>query len=184
MTAVAGVVHEGRVWIGGDSGGVSNWDLTNRRDPKVFTNGPFVMGFTSSFRMGQLLQYALTAPQHPDDLDTFAYLCTLFIDAVRACLKTGGYAKTDNAVESGGNFLVGYRGRLFEVDSDFHVGESTDGYLAVGSGTAILHGALFATPELPPRDRLLRSLAAAEHHNIGVRGPFVIAVEPGPGGAG
>jgi len=178
MTAVAGVVHEGRVYIGADSGGVSGWDLVIRRDPKVFTSGPFIMGFTSSFRMGQLLQYALIAPQHPDGLDPFAYMCTLFIDAVRACLKAGGFAKAENNVESGGNFLVGYRGRLFDVDSDFHVGETVDGYAAVGSGVSILHGALYATPELPPSDRLLRALSAAEHHNIGVRGPFVIAMEP------
>ena len=181
MTAVAGVVHEGRVYIGADSGGVSGWDLVIRRDPKVFTSGPFVTGFTSSFRMGQLLQYALVPPQHPEDLDPFAYMATLFVDAIRTCLKAGGLAKTENSVESGGTFLVGYRARLFEIADDFQVGEAADGYAAIGSGAPVLHGSLFATPDEPPTERLLRALSAAEHHNIGVRGPFTVAMEPEAG---
>lgn len=178
MTAIVGVAHEGRVVIGADSAGVSGWDLVTRRDPKVFSNGPFIMGFTSSFRMGQLLQYALIPPLHPDDMDPFAYMATLFVDAVRGCLKAGGYAKLENGVETGGHFLVGYRGRLFEIDSDFQVGEQMDGYAAIGSGISVAHGALFATADLPPAVRVQRALAAAERHNIGVRGPFVLVAEP------
>jgi hypothetical protein len=51
MTCIVGLVDGGRVWLGGDSAGVSGWDLTVRADRKVFRNGPYVMGFTTSFRM-------------------------------------------------------------------------------------------------------------------------------------
>lgn len=68
MTCIVGLVDQGNVWIGGDSAGVGGYDLMLRADQKVFRNGDFLMGFTSSFRMGQLLRYKLSPPKlHSDD---------------------------------------------------------------------------------------------------------------------
>ena len=50
MTCIVGVAHKGAVYIGGDSAAVAGWALTCRADHKVFKNGDFVMGFTTSFR--------------------------------------------------------------------------------------------------------------------------------------
>lgn len=177
MTCIVGLVDEGKVYMGGDSAGVNGgWDLVVRADPKVFHIGPFVVGFTSSFRMGQLLRFALVPPVHPPEVDIYRYMTVDFINAVRDCLKTGGWAKKDGEKESGGVFLVGYRGRLFEIDSDYQVGEGLDGYMAVGSGDQVALGALYATQKLPPLVRIRLALEAAERWNAGVRGPFVIEV--------
>lgn len=173
MTCIAGVAHDGKVWIGGDSAGVSSWTLMVRADEKVFTNGPFVMGFTSSFRMGQLLRYGLHVPEQTTGQDDHEFMCTTFIDAVRACLKAGGLAKKDQEVESGGCFLVGYRGRLYLIGSDYQVGESSVGYDAVGCGGEIALGALHATTGAPGK-RVKTALKAAAAHSAGVRGPFVV----------
>ncbi len=54
MTCIAAVAHEGNVWMGADSAGVSGLALAVRRDPKIYRVGDFLFGFTSSFRMGQL----------------------------------------------------------------------------------------------------------------------------------
>ena len=68
MTCIVGLVHEGVVYIGGDSAGVAGLSLVVRADEKVLRNGDFLMGFTTSFRMGQLLRYKLDPPRrHPDD---------------------------------------------------------------------------------------------------------------------
>ncbi|MBE3073108.1 MAG: hypothetical protein IMZ67_09045 [Acidobacteria bacterium] len=183
MTAIAAVVHDGRVYVGGDSAGVSGWTLSVRADLKVFTNGPFVMGFTSSFRMGQLLRYAFVPPAHPNGVDDSRFMVTTFVDAVRDCLKAGGYAKKENEREEAGSFIVGYHGRLFIVCDDYQIAEPADGIAAVGTGDAAALGALFATPEKNPTERILLALAAAERHNMGVRGPFHVEVEPArPGG--
>src|SRR2546430_1004120 len=99
--------------MGGDSAGVSGWGLVVRADHKVFRNGPYVMGFTSSFRMGQLLRWGFDPPAPPDcrgDLESF--MATTFVDAVRGRLKAGGWAKKDSEQEQGGTFLVGVCGRL------------------------------------------------------------------------
>jgi hypothetical protein len=174
MTCIAGLIHEGQVFIGGDSAGVAGFDLTVRADAKVFKNGDFVFGFTSSFRMGQLLRHSFVPPKRYPDKDVMAYMVTDFVDALRNCLKAGGFASKSNETEVGGCFLVGYAGRLFEIESDYQVGESATGYAAVGCGSQVAHGALFANSELPPVARITQALEAAEAHNAGVRGPFHI----------
>lgn len=173
MTAIAGFVQDGHVWIGGDSAGVGgHYSLTLRADQKVFRNGEFLFGFTSSFRMGQLLRYSLTPPKQKEEQDVFSFMVNDFTNAVRECLKAGGYATKKEEVETGGIFLVGYRGRLFRVDSDYQVGESLDGYDACGCGEAVLQGALFAARDVKDELRMRIALEAAEHHSAGVRGPF------------
>jgi ATP-dependent protease HslVU (ClpYQ) peptidase subunit len=180
MTCIVGIVEGGAIYLGGDSAGVAGWDIVTRADAKVFCNGPMIMGFTSSFRMGQLLRYTFTPPSHADDLSTSAYMCTVFINAIRDCLKAGGYAKKDSERESGGTFLVGYRGQLFQIADDYQVGEVAYPYNAVGCGAHIALGALHATAslEMKPKKRLTAALKAAEEFSNGVRGPFHIECLP------
>lgn len=172
MTCIAGIVHDGKVYISGDSAGISGYESAERADKKVFVNGDFAMGFTTSFRMGQILQYAFTPVKRHPDQDVMAYMCTAFIDGVRNALKAGGFASANNNTESGGTFLVGYAGRLFSIYDDYQVGETTCGYQAVGCGETHAKGALFATVGQQPLDRLALALKAAEAHSAGVRGPF------------
>lgn len=172
MTCIVGLVDGDRVHIGGDSAGVGGYALTVRADRKVFRNGDFIMGFTTSFRMGQLLQHAFTPPKRHPDTDIEKFMVTEFVDAVRRCLKDGGFAARHDEVEAAGTFLVGYAGRLFRIDSDYQVGEASDGFDAVGCGEQIAQGSLFSTAGHKPLDRLKTALAAAERFNAGVRGPF------------
>lgn len=175
MTCIAGVAHEGHVWLGGDSAGVSEYDLTVRRDEKVFRSGEFLFGFTDSFRMGQLLRYSLALPDlRLLDDDVPRFMATSFVNAVRDCLKAGGYAETHDSAERGGTFLVGFRGRLFRVGGDYQVGEAAAGYDAVGCGYAYASGSFYSTRGGGPEDRVRTALEAAERHSGGVRGPFTI----------
>jgi hypothetical protein len=176
MTCIVGLVEGSRVWMGGDSAGVGGYELTVRADAKVFRNGPMLFGFTSSFRMGQLLRYALTVPDHDPRVDIDRFMATTFIDAVRACLKANGFARTNNSAEEGGQFLVGYRSRLFYVGADYQVGEALDGFDAVGCGHDVAKGALAVTAHLEGRDRVLAALGAAERYSAGVRAPFRVDV--------
>lgn len=174
MTCIAGIAENGAVHLAGDSAGCSGWDLTVRADPKVFVNGPYVLGFTSSFRMGQLLRYSF-APPSPEGHDLHGFMCTAFIDALRTCLKDGGWAVKDKEQEEGGEFLAGVAGRLFTVQTDYQVGEPADGYAAVGCGFQVARGALFATSGQKPEARLRTALEAAERFSGGVRGPFAFS---------
>lgn len=175
MTCIVGLVHAGAVTIGGDSAAVDGLDLRVRADAKVFRTGAFICGFTSSFRMGQLLRYALTPPDHDPRIAVHQFMATTFVDAVRTCLKAGGYAEMTNGAEQGGSFLVGYRGQLFEIASDYQVGQPLDGFAAIGCAGQVALGALFATRgNDDPAARVQIALEAAERFSTGVRAPFVI----------
>lgn len=160
--------------MGADSAAVSGFDMTIRKDPKIFRNGDMLIGYTSSFRMGQLLGFKLQIPKRHQDIDLFRYMATEFVDAVRECLRVGGYTAINSNREDGGEFLVGTEGRLFRVYSDFQVEEAATGFNACGCGQAYALGAMAASAEPTARGRVLSALAIAEQFNAGVRGPFSV----------
>jgi ATP-dependent protease HslVU (ClpYQ) peptidase subunit len=176
MTCIVGLVHRGSVYVGGDSASVQGWTSRITRLPKVFRRGPFLIGYTTSFRMGQLLQHHLEVRTQRDDEDDTEYMVTEVAERVRLLLKERGLAKVEANAESGGQFLVGYRGRLFSVQQDFQVNEMADGYDAVGSGAEYALGALRALDRSPPLGRLRKALEISAHFNMGVSGPFFVKV--------
>jgi len=177
MTCIVGVIHNRRVYMGGDSAGVSGYSVTSRKDPKVFRRGELVIGYTSSFRMGQVLRFSPSVPDKPEGADLYEWLCTKFVDGCRKAMKEAGYTETENGRESGGTFLVGVRGRLFTVQSDFQVGETRDGFSACGCGTDLALGAMAVTRGKKPEDRIRAALAVAERFSAGVRSPFLVVKE-------
>lgn len=180
MTCIAAVIDNGAVHMAADSAGVGGLSLHVRRDRKIHRVGDMLIGFTSSFRMGQLLGYSLKPPLHDPKLSTDGYMVTVFVEELRRVLKAGGYAKVENNTETGGCFLVGYRGRLFTIHSDFQVSESVWPFAAVGCGEDLANGALFATRTsgMLPSQRLTGALEAAEEFSAGVRGPWVLETLP------
>jgi len=179
MTAIVGLIDEGtgKIYIGGDSAGVAGLSIQLRKDPKVFKTGPFLIGYTTSFRMGQLIRFGLDpAPRHPDK-DIYEYMCVTFINNLRHVLKDGGYTKIESNREDGGTFIVGYEGRLFEVQEDFQVAEPLENYTACGCGFELALSSLYTTKRLDHKDpygRVLIALEAAENYSGGVSAPFVI----------
>jgi len=171
MTCIVGIEHEGVVYMGGDSAAASGWDIYIETGPKVFVVGEFVIGYTSSFRMGQLLQYQLSVKPR-EEMSDRAYMITVFAEAVRLLLKDHGYAHIENNEETGGVFLVGYHGHLYRVQDDFAVLQRFDGYAAVGCGQSYALGALEVLDKSDPQAALEKALEAAEHFSNGVRGPF------------
>lgn len=182
MTCIVGIAQDNQVTIGGDSAGVAGYSLSHRADTKVFRARNYIMGFTSSFRMGQLLRYGdlPPAPTAEECWDLDRFMATTFIDGIREVLSAGGYLRTDSGVETGGTFLVGVRGALYEVHGDFQVGRTLDAYSAVGCGEDLALGALHATSDssLSPRTRAEIALRAASHHSAGVSAPFAFEETP------
>jgi len=174
MTCIVGLVDGGVVYVGGDSAGVSGDDVMIRLDRKVFRLGEMVIGFTSSFRLGQVLRYSFVLPD-VGLLDSLSYLSTVFVDECRRVFgEKGILSKDDEGMDRGGTFLLGFRGGLYYVASDFQVGEVEDGFYAVGCGAAYAIGALFASRGEGARERIFSALEAAARFSTGVRPPFVI----------
>lgn len=177
MTCIIGYIHNKKVYIAGDSAGVAGYNISIRKDPKVFKNGKFIMGFTSSFRMGQLLMSSkFKIPRQKSNETDYNYMITSFVDAVIKVFKNGGFLKKQYDVAEGGTFLVGYKGKLYQIDSDFQVGEIEDDFNAIGCGHDIAKGAMYALKNnnelLIPEDRLKIALEAASRFSAGVAPPF------------
>ncbi len=172
MTCIVALEHKGKVYMGGDSAAVAGYNIQATANPKVFSVGDFLIGYTSSFRMGQLLQYNLTIPENTDGEDHMRYLVTKFIPAVRECLKEGGYTKIDNNQEDGGFFLVGYRGKAYKVANDFQVTRMANGFIATGCGEDYALGALAAIEIVDPEKAVARALEVAGMFSTSVRPPY------------
>ncbi len=175
MTCVIGsICRNGDVVMGADSAGVAGWNLDIRKDHKVFQKGEFIFGFTSSFRMGQILEYSFDIPVHDDSLTVDQYLKTKWINSLREALKAGGYSEIQNNQETGGEFLIGYRSRLFTVSSDFHIGESASSFDSVGCGAETANGAMavLSSLDFTDEEKIKRALEISERFSAGVRNPF------------
>ena len=177
MTCIAGFVEDGKVWIGGDSAGTNAWlDQDLYDSPKVFRNDDMLIGSCGSARQAQLLRWALKVPDYDPRHEIEKYMVKSFIDAVRECFKAGGVGEVDKNLESSlGHFLVGYKGRLFAVYDDYQVRVPKLPYAAVGCGSQIALGAMFASEHISSgRERVELALMASERFSAGVRGPFHI----------
>jgi len=177
MTCIVGLIDSNKnVYIGGDSAGTAGSERTIRKDPKVFIRDKFIMGFTSSFRMGQLLMAddRFKIREHKKEEDDFYYMINAFIPAVQQLFADGGYLSIDKNVKEGGIFLCGYNGRLYKISSDFQVGESVDDYSCIGCGEEYALGSLFSTDGQPVEDRVLKALEASAYFNNAVSAPFTV----------
>lgn len=179
MTAIVGWIEGSDVYIGGDSAALnSSYNKRIRADEKVFTrNGTMIFGFTTSFRMGQLLRYSLTIPEQSKKQDDYEYMCTTFIDAVLKTLEEKKYATVKSGQAEIGDFLVGYKGALYQVCDDLQVARNTINYDTVGCGGNLAMGAMYILSKIkniPPKKRIEMALEAAAEFSGGVAPPFKI----------
>jgi hypothetical protein len=185
MTCIVALINENKVFLGGDAAASDDKSglIFQRTDPKVFKVGQFGIGFVDSFRMGQILQYSWTPPIYKPtvgyrNLDKF--LRTRFVESVKEAFKENGYGNQNPGTEDGdegGIFIITVQGagRIFTMDSDFHIGEADVQYMAEGAGQELALGSLYSTAQIKtPRKRVRMALEAATKFNMSVRPPFTI----------
>lgn len=183
MTCIVATKHNNKIYMGGDSlGSDTSFAKTVRKDVKVFINGDMLLGFTSSFRMGQILQYVMSHPERPEGISDMKYLVAYWIPALIECFEHSGYRgekglDDHDETRTGGVFLLGYRGTLYQIDSDFQVGIPAEQYAAIGCGQDLAMGAIFTAKKLgikEPDKILTVALEAAEKYSGGVQRPFLL----------
>ena len=188
MTCIVGYLDKNTndIYMGGDSAGVSDFSINIRKDPKVFVRDKFIFGFTSSFRMGQILMCCdLNLPRQEEGEDTYVYMVKKFVPAIKDVFDEEGYLqKYKDGDDRGGTFIVGYNNRLFSIEDDFQVGETLADYCSVGCGFDLALGSLYTSTDLllefggsievSPEDIITLALEAASEYNGGVCKPFNI----------
>ena len=183
MTCIIGFSDGGHVHMMGDSGGFDPnfFSKTVRKDEKVFVidNGRFLVGFAGSFRLGQILRYQFSPPAQPEGMGDMQYLVSYFIEELRLLLRDRGYSKISENQESldYGTFMIGFHGKLYTIDPDFHVGISMDSVDAIGCGALFVLSAWDAADNIKNvKKRMLKSLQVTEHRCTMICEPFVYGV--------
>jgi 20S proteasome alpha/beta subunit len=173
VTCIVAIKTKDAIYMGGDSAGSNFYNTRSRLDPKVFKNGDFVIGYTSSFRMGQILRHGieLTVPKcNPDE-----YMFSLCNDLVTK-LSDLKFAKLSENIATGGIFIIGWKNHLYEVASDFQYIKHRDNYTAIGSGDVYALGSLFSTQDIDdPIKRITIALDAAVKFSPTVSKPYTFA---------
>lgn len=164
--------------MGADSLGSSGGFQEVNNVSKVFHNElNVIIGGTTTFRHLDLLHYAkfFTEDELKLTID-HKYMVTEFIPKIYDLFNKGVYDQSEN--NRGGNFLIGVKNKLFEVQADYSVLDPLTGYSSVGCGCYSAMGSLYATSsknmKLSPEEQIKIALKSAEINCGGVGKPFII----------
>lgn len=173
--------QNGVSWIGGDSLGSDGYVKAAEMPAKVFRNEMFknvLIGGTTTFRHLDLLKYS---EDLFDEVDRYKnteidhkFMVKKFVPKVITLFKDGVIGEDEK--NRGGNFIVATPLRVFEVQPDYSVLEPELGICAVGCGREVAMGSLITTigMDIPPQDKIVMALKAAEQYCCGVQRPFRI----------
>ncbi|MCM3387205.1 hypothetical protein M3649_03550 [Ureibacillus chungkukjangi] len=173
MTCIVGLLHNGVTYMGCDSLASNGHFKDIRNDKKMFKpDKRSIIGFTSSYRMGQLLM-------HEDNLfDDYTYLSHRYMvrNFIPKVIRLFEDGKFDINGNNGGVFLIAHSKKLYRIDTDYQVIESKRNYSSCGCGEEFALGSLYSTEdsELNPQERITKALEAAEQFSVGVQRPFYI----------
>lgn len=143
MTCIIGCVRDGNVHMIGDKMASNGFTGQVTPQPKVFTNNGFIFGYTTSFRMGQLLQYSWNPPSRTEGIEDDVYLYRDVVNSFVKLFKDNDYGcKNDSELETG-EFIFGWGGRLFRHQSNHSLLEAEE-YVCEGSGTYHAEAAMCA----------------------------------------
>jgi hypothetical protein len=178
MTCIVGLIREGTVLMGADSGCLSGWSLIEAAEPKLFRLGEMLIGDSGSVRAGQILRY-FVKPASIVGEDLHGYLVRELSEPFRRAMKDCGIETPAKDGQSWGEALIALRGRLFRMESDFAITSAANSaYMAVGGASDIALGAMFSSQGGEPRERIDQALRAAAHHHAPIRCPFIFEELP------
>lgn len=177
MTAIVGLVHNGKVWMGGDSAYSTEDEVWIQRDPKVFRRGDILIGTAGLGRFESVMRYLVEIPRIRKGMDVGYWVNVDLASEVRKALIADGYAHDAGAFEvKDCQAMIGVMGDLFVLDSDLCGWRTLCGYAVIGSGEGPARASLHETAKLQPRTRLKRALERAAAETTGVRPPFTYEV--------
>lgn len=177
MTCIVGVQSKGRVYLGGDSAATSPMgSQTIIADKKVFVNGNVAIGICGSPKVLDPLRMIEFAKQKFRQ-NTREYVVSEIIPKIKSALKESGCVieHPEHGEIFQGSLLIGVKGSLYRIESNFQIITDAHGFDAIGSGADIALGSLHSTKNFSnPKKRIMSALNASATSNSGVRPPFAI----------
>ena len=177
MTCIVGLVHDGKIYMGGDGQYLAGWRKIRSSNPKIFRLGDMLIGTERSQRVSDIVQYALDLD---DDLwdDPTIYLLVEFIPKLQECLKAHGSMLSKEGIdEMDATIMIGYKGHLFIIAEDFSLSQIGSAYEAIGGGAKYAVGYLYATDDIVsigPEQAIENAISCASHFSASCGGPITI----------
>lgn len=145
MTCIIGIECTDGAIIGGDLAGSNGHTSSNVTQSKIFEHSGIIIGYTSTFRFGQILECLLDdntlyPPSDPDQ--TYGWLIRQFVPKVKKTLD-------DNHCKEG-IALLAINSQLWMLQSDMSVLRNTSGCNAIGSGEEYAMGSVLTSLEHIP----------------------------------
>lgn len=169
MSLVIAIKDKDRIVLGADKQ-VSAGDSRSHTSTKIWQVQELpgaIMGSVGSARASQIIQYIPVIDKNllgnDNNINTEFVICSL-APTIAAGLKANGVvveAANDATCELMPNaFIFAYKDNAWMIWNDMSVTELTD-YLAIGSGSDIARGVLYATEDKNPFERIVTSIDAA-----------------------
>lgn len=177
MTCIVGVEHKGSVWMGGDSAATDNsFNRTIIKDPKVFIKNNVGFGVCGLPKVMDAVAHGLEIPTQKSGQTDRQFLVSTLVPALREGLER--FDCIEKHPEYGsifhGSMLIGYRGKVYDLQSNFQFVHNSEGFASAGSGGELAKGSLISTKGMSnPKKRILTALQVSTA-NAGVAPPFVV----------
>lgn len=172
MSLVVAIKDKDRIVLGADkqasTGGTK--DHTNTKIWKLEELPGAIIGSVGSARASQVIQYSQIIDKNliTETIDT------TFVVRILAPTLANGLRANGIVVEAGDGgkcdmmpnaFIFAYKDRAWTIWHDLSVSEIED-YFAIGSGSDVARGVLYATTEKNPFDRIVTSIEAAAESTL------------------
>lgn len=174
MSLVISIRDKNRIVLGSDQQG-STGNMASHNCTKIWEVQDLpgaIMGSVGTARASQIIQYSSVVDknclENINNIDT-DFIVNSLAPTIAGALKANGIkidAFEDATCPMMPNaFLFAYKDRAWMIWNDLSVTEMDD-YLAIGSGSEVANGALFATKGKNPFERIVASIAAASESTL------------------
>ncbi len=178
MSVAVGLVEDGKVWIGTDSALADASSCTPHLNTKLFKKGEVLIGMTGCARSFDVIAHMFRAPAHTAHMSVDRYMRAAFVPELRQSTIDLKYSEDHKEGVNGHDFrvLVGYQGRLFQINGWFAVLETSYGFDSIGSGSLFSLGVLhdLRNSDWGASNQIRRAMEAAEFFDPYVKRPFHI----------
>lgn len=168
MTCIAGLVHEGEVWLASDA--QMGWS-GKKIDcgSKIIQHGDLSIAFCGYAGVMSAFKNRFSLPGIPEDQSEHdKWMRVTVPDAINQCMKDAGIMKNvegRNELDAFG--IMGWRGRLCCLDDSMMTYDSDRPFMALGSGGDVAIGSLYSTEDKGPEERLNTAINAANMWSVG-----------------
>jgi len=169
MTVIVGIADGDKVYIGGDRAASDGDSIISMSRPKVGVRGDWIYGYSGDIGIGQYLD-VIDLPILKDNDDPYMVIINELIYTLHERID-----KIINNDEPQADFLIGAKGRLFEISTEawgvVEVNESS-----IGSGSQFALGSLHTTYNytIPIEERVELAINAAITYSPSCQGPIDI----------